>query len=361
MGNYLFINEDVFDPDVLPEEYLYREQQMSSLASAIKPAFSGCRPVNCLCLGPPATGKTTAVRIILEQLEEVRSVLPVYINCQLISSKQQVFAKTYERIYGYPPPSYGVPFWRLYHAVLSGLGDRTLVVALDDLNALLNDTLMNEVLYALLKAHEEVPGARVGVICVATDVKLAAKLDPRVASVFHPEEVYFPLYDLGEVAGILRSRVRAGLHDGAITKEAFETVVRLSYEANDVRYGIYLLRLAAIEAEERGGDRIDVSDVEAVSKRGRRAFVEKSIKALTTHEKVLLSLIYSQLSSSWTAGRLYKEFHNHAHIGYTKFNVILNRLEGLRFVDVIRKGKTRVVLKRLDHAAVREALSSVKS
>ncbi len=362
----IFVNPEVFDPEYIPEEFLYRESQLRGLSLALKPAVNGSRPVNCLCLGPPATGKTTAVRIILGELGEFEHVVPVYVNCQLVTSKQQVFAKIYEGVFGHKLPSYSTPFVKLYDAILRKIMDEELVliVALDDLNALLSDIVLNEALYALLKAHEEFYGVKIGIIGVATDVRLAARLDPRVGSVFHPEEIYFPPYDREEMEGILRSRIRAGLYPGAITDEAFQLILDLAQDANDLRFGLYLVKFAGLEAEERGSDRIEVEDVEAVYISGKIAFVEKSLRALDDLERELLKFVYS--SDIDAASTLYKKFREKHRVGYTKFNEALYKLEGLRLIDIVHGvSNRRTVLKRFDPQVVMKAFEkstpSIKS
>ena len=205
-GSTIFRDFQVFDPDHIPEEFLYRDSQLSSLALALKPSINGIRPSNCVCLGPPATGKTTAVKILLRELDNFDGVVPVYVNCQLVTSKQQIFAKIYEKVAGHELPSYGIPFVKVYDAILEKLAedDSVLVVALDDVNTLLSDIVLNDVLYALLKAYEERPQVKIGIICITTDIRFGLKLDPRVSSVFHPVEVFFPIYSKMEMSEMLK-------------------------------------------------------------------------------------------------------------------------------------------------------------
>ena len=115
-------------------------------------------------------------------------VITVYINCQIINSKRQVFAKIFESIYGYALPSYGVPFSKVYCSILKKILDeeKVLIVAPDDLNLILDDAVMNEILHALIKAHEEVDGVKVGVTGISTDVRIAERFNISVGSVFHP-------------------------------------------------------------------------------------------------------------------------------------------------------------------------------
>jgi cell division control protein 6 len=356
----LFRDSEVFDPDYLPEEYLHREMQLSQLSSNLKPALRKARPINSLCLGPPGTGKTTAVKLLFKEIEETENVIPVYVNCQIINSKQQVFAKVFEKVYGYALPSYGTPFSKVYYSIIKKVieGEKVLIVALDDLNFLLDDAVMNEVLYALLKAHEEVEGAKLGVIGIATDIKLTARLDARVGSIFHPDEVLFPLYGKGEIHDILASRARIGFYSGVLSDEVLEKIVELTYESGDLRFGIYLLKMAGLEAEKRASRKIEIEDVERVYEGGRRIFLRKSISALSNEERKLLNLIYS--SNEVTTGELFKSFQSKARVGYTKFYEMLAKLESIKLIDTMfeqrRKGRTRAVFKRYDPKIVLDAL-----
>lgn len=360
----LFRNPEVFDPDYLPEEYLHREPQLSRLAANLSPATRGAAPVHTLCLGPPGTGKTTAVKLILKELEEHHQVIPVYVNCQIINTKQQVFIRIFEQVVGFSPPSFGTPFQKIYYKIMNKVaeGKKILVVVLDDINMLLDDRIMNEVLYAILKAHEEVEGVKVGIIGVATDMKLSAKLDERVGSIFHYDEVLFPLYGRDEIEDILRRRVQLGFYPGAITEEAFQRIVDLTNESGDLRQGIYLLKVSGMEAERRGSRRVEIQDVENVYGKSKIVFLRKNVGALNEFERELLETIYR--NDDLHMGKLYELFSTKHAIGYTKFYEMVEKLENLRLIDLIyvptgRKGRTRIVIKRYNPELLLEALKSL--
>ncbi len=356
----LFKNMDVFDLDHLPEEFLHRDQQLTQLAMDLKPALRRSRPINALCIGPPSTGKTTAVKLLFKEIESVSDdVIPVYVNCLIINSKQQVFAKIFEKVFGYPPPSYGIPFLKLYYGILNKLSDKVLIVALDDINLIFEDKTINEILYALLKAHEEVEDVKIGVIAISTDVRIAERFDASVGSIFHPDEIYFPPYSKEEIYDILSSRAKFGFYPNVLSDEALERIVDLTHEAGDIRFGIYLLKMAGLEAERRASRKIEVRDVEAVCKDGRKVFLRKGLLALNSAERALLKFIYSS-SEELTTGELFKRFKKVVSIGYTKFYEMLLKLENLRLIDTKfdrnRRGKTRVIMKRYDSKLVLEAL-----
>ena len=359
----LFKNMDVFDLDYVPEEFLHREKQLTHLAVNLKPALRKSRPINTLCLGPPSTGKTTAVKIIFKEIENASDVvIPVYVNCQIINSKQQVFAKIFEKVYGYSLPSYGVPFSKVYYSILKKILDeeKVLIVALDDLNLIFDDTTVNEILHALIKAHEEVDGVKIGVIGISTDIKILERFDASVGSIFHPDEIYFPPYSREEIYDILASRAKYGFYPNVLSDEALEKIVDLTYDVGDLRFGIYLLKMSGLEAERRASKRIEVRDVEAVCKDGRKVFLRKGLLALNSAEIALLKLIYST-SEELTTGELFKRFKRIVSISYTKFYEMLLKLENLRLIDTKfdreRRGKTRLILRRYDSKTVLDALN----
>ncbi len=193
----LFKDRDLFELDHLPEHFLHREAQMNSLKFCIRPALQGGRPVNALCLGPPGTGKTTAILKLFEEIEAHSSqIVPVHVNCQMNSTRYAVFYQLYKKIFEHAPPSSGISFKRVFEKVAQHSADenKVLVVALDDINYLFPEKEVDHVLYSLLRAHETCPGARMGVIGVMSELTLNYVFDPRVVSVFQAEDVVFPLY-----------------------------------------------------------------------------------------------------------------------------------------------------------------------
>lgn len=161
----LFKDRDMFELDHLPEHFLHREAQMNRLKFCIRPALQGARLVNALCLGPPGTGKTTALFKLFEEIEaHSAKVIPVLVNCQMDSTRYSVFYQIYKKIFEHAPPSSGISFKRIFEKVAQACSDqdKVLVVALDDINYLFREKEVDHVLYSILRAHETCPGARMG-------------------------------------------------------------------------------------------------------------------------------------------------------------------------------------------------------
>ncbi len=81
----------------------------------------------------------------------------------------------------------GVSLTKLYDSICQKLADeeRPLIVALDDFN-FLDDETANDILYTLLKAHEEY-SVKIGIVAVTTE---RVMLDIKTGAIFHPDEIY---------------------------------------------------------------------------------------------------------------------------------------------------------------------------
>ncbi len=350
----LFKNIEVFDPEYVPDEILFRNSQISQLVACLKPAVRGASPVNALCVGPPSTGKTSTIKYVIKESSEYFKIC--YIRCPRFKDPYKIFAKIFETVFNQqPPPTGGVSKVVLMDKVWNKL-DEPLAVVLDDIN-FLSKKYADEVLYEILKAADEY-SVKVGVITVATDVKFPLTLDPFVSSIFHYVEILYPSYSYLELREILKKRVELGFYPEVFEEDAFEKVVELSHKAGDVRYGIYLLKTAGILAESRGSRKISVEDVEKAHIGESLTFASKIVSTLNSEERAILRMIYSRDEIS--TGELYKMIREEVNISYRKYYYILEKLERLKLIDVAfgnkRKGKTRFVYRRYAREIIERAL-----
>lgn len=351
----IFRNRDVFDPDYVPDQLLFRESQLRQLAYCIDPAKNGFSPLNALCLGPPSTGKTSSIRFILEKAEEELNFLYSYIRCPRFKDAYKIFSKIFYDVFAHQPPSMGISKAVLMEKVWEKL-EKPLLVVLDDLN-FLNKGCINDVLYEILKAPEEF-GVKVGVISAVTDLKFPLSLDPFVGSIFHYTEIYYPSYSEYEIREILKKRVEKGFWEDSIDKEAFERAVEITKKAGDVRYGIFLLKSAGIIAESKKKDKITIEEIEIAHEGEAVPFIAKIVSALNSDERAVLRIAYSQEEIS--TGELYELVSGEVKMSYRKFYDILEKLERLKLIEVTfgekGRGRTRYVYRKFDIRAMEKAL-----
>ncbi|HOT07966.1 MAG: ORC1-type DNA replication protein 2 [Methanosaeta sp. PtaB.Bin039] len=350
----LFRNREVLELEYVPEHFAHRQSQMNALKFCVRPALHGARPVNALCLGPPGTGKTTAVQKLFEEIAvHSSSVVTTHINCQMDYTRYGVFYQIYRSLFGHSPPSSGISFKRIFEKVMHGAveEDKVLLVALDDFNYLFAEKEVDSVLYSLLRAHETCPGARVGVIAILSEPALRYVFDPRVSSVFQPEEVAFPLYSRNEIRDILNRRVQLGFFPGVVSHEVLEMVVDSAERSGDLRVGIDLLRRSGLAAERRAARSISCEDVSSSLERSRLVHLAYALRSLKADEVLVLRLAAERESSR--AGDLYSAFQQASGAGYTRFHEILNKLDAIRLIDTDftgagSRGRSRVIKVRYD-------------
>ncbi len=355
----VFRDERVFEVDWVPETFHHRERQLDGLQHALRPAVRGARPLNAIVRGPPGTGKTTATHKLFDELRDHSGVHAVHVNCQVNSTRYAVFSRVFESIFEYEPPSSGVSFKKLFGQVAERLIDReeVLVVALDDVNYLFYEREADETLYSLLRAHETHPGAKVGVLTISSDLglELIEQLDSRVQSVFRPEEVYFPVYDVPEIVDILEERVRRGFYDGAVDPPVVERVAELTAESGDLRVGIDLCRRAGMNAERRASRTVELEDVEAAYDQSKHMQLSQQLRGLSTSERDLVRVIAAHEGE--LAGAVYEAFEEETGLGYTRYSELINKLDQLgviraEFTSVEGRGRSRALSLAHDADAV---------
>src|SRR3989338_1532481 len=84
----LFKNKEVLNSSYLPEEVLYREEQIQEIAHILAPALRSEKSSNLFIYGKTGTGKTLSIKHILRSLSLIatKNNIPlktIYINCKL--------------------------------------------------------------------------------------------------------------------------------------------------------------------------------------------------------------------------------------------------------------------------------------
>jgi cell division control protein 6 len=340
-GETLFKNLHVFDPDFMPQNYNFREEQMEGLAISIRPIFRDSRPVNTVILGQCATGKTTAVKKIFEIIKENKDdVVCSYINCQFHNTLYSIFSKIYKDVIGVEPPVSGLSFTKLYQRIVEHYKDKklNLIVAFDDINYLLNSIDINKVFYDLLRVNEEYEGIKIGIFAILSDIEFRFKLEKNVNTVFSPHEILFSPYSYDEIYNILLDRVKAGFYPNVLSDELLEDITNHTYESGDLRVGINLLRVSGNIAESDGSRYIHQSHIDEAIANNISVSLNQTLNSLDDDEKELLKLIIKE-DKVFNAKDLFNDFNAKTKLKYHKFNTILNKLEFLRLIDVKFTGK----------------------
>jgi cell division control protein 6 len=362
----LFRDPDVFDPDFVPEQFNFREEQIRELAFQLRPGLHGARPLNTVCRGLPGTGKTTTVRKLFSEVEETtKTLVPIFVNCQIDNTTFGIVSEIYHRLSGHVPRASGTSTKKVIDAVAKILerDQKILVVALDDANYLLYENELNRVLYSLLRTHEVFPGTKIGVIVILSDltVHLPERLDSRVYSIFRPGEVYFNPYASDEVRCILEERAVQGFYPGVLSPEVLGLVVDRTMKAGDLRVGIDLLKRAGISAEKDGRRKINRDDVGRASVASSLVHLDAVLRTLKGEERELLRLFAEAdaAGTEITSREFYDQIRELLPLGYTRFYEIVTKFETMRLVDIhyrTGRGRSRAIVLRYDPESILERL-----
>ena len=351
----LFNNINAFDPDYVPMNYNYRDTQMEAMAMAIRPAMRGGQPTNAIILGSPATGKTTAIRKVYELVEKnTEKVVCVYVNCQLHTTRFGIISQIHKKMFGHVPPETGVPFATVYDKVMKELQrkNKSLILALDDVNYLFQSKNANKLFYDILRAYEEYPSVKTAIFAILSDLEFKYAFDKNVNTVFIPQEITFPPYSYLEIEDILRDRVKAGFFPNVLDDELLEQIATYTYENGDLRTGINILKNCGNVAEANASREITQEHLDEVLKSFVSVNVAETLNSLNPLEKSLLELIIES-EDNISAGPLGEAFREKEKVSYMSFNRTLDKLEFLRLVDTKytgsgRKGNSREIILRFD-------------
>lgn len=337
----LFMNQEVFDFDFVPEEFMFRQEQMQELIGCINPAIKKKRPVNCILSGDPATGKTTSLKKIFEELKEYPHIITVYLNSRVHNTTFRVYSEINRKLFGYIPPESGIPVTSLYQKIFEKIKqeNKILLIALDDC-VFLEDP--DEVIYQLSRANEIYPGVKVGILAVLSE-KEKYIIEDKSASVFRPRIIEYAKYEEEEIFEILKIRAKTGFYPGVVNEDILRSIANYAIE-QDLRFAIELLRQSAIEAESK-------SEKEILEVHLEKAFsgMLKKIrpgKEIDLKEKVILEILNNK---KYNSGELYKLANKSLKLSYSSFYRIIEKLEKKKLIcldeKATNKGRTRIISK----------------
>ncbi|HIG93160.1 TPA: AAA family ATPase [Candidatus Woesearchaeota archaeon] len=330
----LFKEKSVLLSTYLPQEVVYREEQIQEAANILAPALRIEKPSNLFIYGKTGTGKTLSMKFILHSMEEIaqKNTIPfkaIYLNCKLkrVADTEYRLIAQLVKEFGKEIPPTGLPTDEVYN-IFYGLLDQNkqvVLLVLDEIDHLTRK-IGDEILYNLTRINSELKNSQIGLIGISNNLTFAEHLDPRVRSSLSEEEIIFPPYNALQIQDILKKRAVQAFQEGAIQAGVIEKCsAYAAREHGDVRRAIDLLRVAGEVAERSGSTTINLSHLDEAE---RKVEADKIIDAVTNQPKQFQCVLYAILliapkNKNFFTGEIYEVYQTICK--QTRFNVLTQR------------------------------------
>jgi len=338
-GESLIRIEEALDYEFLPKILPFREKEQRYMVSCIKPLFQGRSGKHLLIHGPPGIGKTAAAKAVLRDLEEQSDEIPVvYINCWKHNSTYKILLESCEQL--------GFAFTQSKNTaeltkIISSIANKTATVFVFDEIDKLEEM---DFLYTLL---EEV--YKKTIFLITNFKSWILELDERIKSRMNPELLEFKAYSNKEIKEILKQRSEIAFVPGVWDEEAFKLIVEKGSQTDDIRTGIYLLKQAALKAEDDSSKKILLKHAEEAIKQLDDFTIKKS-SSLDEESSMILSLVKN--NSGKKIGDLYRAYQKEGgKVSYKTFQRRLAFLDENKFITLEKHtghgGNTTIVNKKI--------------
>lgn len=295
-GGGIFVNKEVLRPTYVPENLPHRKQQIKGLADILSSALKGETPSNILIYGKTGTGKTSTVKYVSKELENMAHKIGsncslLYINSEMFDTQYRVFAYL-ARVFNKRVPMIGWPTDMVYSEFKSGIDadNRRVIVILDEVDKLASKG--DEALYNLTRINGELNNARVSLIGISNDLTFTDLLDPRVKSSLGEEEIIFPPYNADQLKDILYARATKAFGADTLAESVIPLCAALAAsEHGDARRALDLLRVSGEIAERSGAKNVSEDHVRQASDKIETNRVSEVVKTLPLQSKIVLSSI----------------------------------------------------------------------
>jgi len=323
-GESIIRDEIALDYSFIPKLIPFREQQQKYIAGCIKPLFQKRNGKNMLVYGKPGVGKTVACRHIFREIEEEsEEVVAVYLNCWQKNTSFKIYLELCEQL--------GIKFVEnkkadeLFKMIEKALNRKSVVFAFDEIDKMED----YDFLYLIL---EEI--YRKSILFISNYRDWLDSLDSRIKSRLMADILEFKPYNLKETEGILRQRMEYAFVPGVFEKDAFNAIVKKTFELEDMRSGLHLMKEAALAAENESSKRVTLEHAnKAIGKLDE--FSIKGSDGLVESEKAILTLIKN--NSGGRIGDLFRLYiDNGGDLTYKTFYRKVNKLEAGKFIALER-------------------------
>jgi len=314
--------DTILDFSHLPKLVPYREKEQRVIAGCMKPLFDDKTGKHVFVFGQPGIGKTAACKHLLKEIEqETDDIATIYINCWQRNTTFKIILEICDFM--------GLKFTEnkktdeLFRWVKQTLNKKSVVFVFDEADKLEDLDL----LYMIL---EEI--YRKTIVLITNYKDWLVDLDDRIKSRLMPEIIEFRPYNYEETKGILKWRMENAFYPDVWANNAFELVIKRTFEMQDIRIGLHLMKEAGRIAEDKSSRKILLEHAQQALIKIEE-FTIKNPYDLASDEQTILDI--AKNNSGKKIGELFKIYQEKGgKLVYKSFQRKIDKLEKNRFIAV---------------------------
>lgn len=287
----IFKNEQILNPEYLPELLPHREHQVERIANNLTPASKGRKPQNMFIFGGPGIGKTVSAKFVFRKFEEFSDrAKTIYINTWDYNSSHAILVKLIVEL-GFFVQRRGTSKDEVLERLIEALkkSNKSIIICLDEIDQLIKKD--EKALYDLLRLDQYVDNP-IGLVMISNYRDIFINVEPRIKSSLDVEDIEFKRYTLQEMKDILMERCRHAFRPGILEEGVILLCSNHAVQrGGDVRLGLECLRKASRISENENADKITVKHVKQVLKDVKQVKLKMMKEKLKGIEKNVVSLL----------------------------------------------------------------------
>lgn len=287
-GESLFKNDIALEFSFQPKLIPHREEQQRMIIDAIKPLLQKRNGRNLILTGKPGIGKTALTKHVYSIMEEESDRMPdeeadqvhtVLVNCWQKNTSFKIAEDICHQIDYMLTQNKRTD--ELLKMIAHVANKKSIVLVFDEIDKVED----MDFLYTLL---EEL--YRKTIILITNYKEWYTSMDERIRSRLMPELIEFEPYDGKATLDILSQRRDFAFVDNVWEDDAFQAVVDRSFELQDIRTGLMLMKEAGRAAEDKASRKITMEHVEKAMAKAE-SFTIKASDELDEETRNILDIV----------------------------------------------------------------------
>jgi len=386
----VFVNKNKISPHYVPEKLPFRDEQIRELSLWLSPALKKEKPHNIFIYGKVGTGKTSAVRHVVNQLDNISkenklSLYTIYLNCRNYQTKHAILFYCVQSFY--PDKNFvGYSKSFIYDKFITYLKEKLLnfVVILDEIDKI-KDKEIDDLIYTLSRSNDELGvGSSVTMIGISNNLFFMSRLDPRTKSSLCEQEAVYPPYNAEELKEILNQRVSVAFKEGTVLESAVNAASAIAAkESGDARTALMLLLKAGEITDMHKKDVVTDKEVILAKDKVEHEIIRSMVLTLPVQLQLVLLAITEKSDTPkgilkidgsfednvlysgeiYDAYTIFAQKYGEKPVSMRWFREYINELEAYGFISTTQSGKgvkgnTTLIKLGVDSKSIKELLKT---